>query len=194
MTNKNHAQYRAAFVHIHSPYVLFLSRQGIVCHFHFKAGEERQRALLYNHRALKLYPSLNTNNGEILEGAFVVSWYVAPLHRAINITGSKHMIYDMFCLGHFCASLQPSLYARHHLFQMSNKTLHLMLLSLAQLRNYLLSPFRSMASQPRKEINGVRRLINLNCSSRIHNLTLRGNACCLDWGYNICHILILRNS
>lgn len=94
-----------------------------------KPGEERQRALLYNHRALKLYPSLNTNNGEILEGAFVVSRYFAPSHRSINITGSKHMIYDMFCLGHFCASLQPSLYARHHLSQTSNKTSHLMLFS-----------------------------------------------------------------
>ncbi len=129
LTNKNHAQYRAAFVHIHSPHVLFLSRQGILCNFHFKAREERQIALLYNHRALKLYPILNTNNREILEGAFVVSRYFAPLHRAINITRSKHMIYDMFCLGHFCASLQLSLYARHHLSQTSNKTSHLKLLS-----------------------------------------------------------------
>lgn len=44
LTNKNRRpQYRAVLVHIHSPHVLFLSRQGILCHFHFKAGEERQR-------------------------------------------------------------------------------------------------------------------------------------------------------
>lgn len=90
-----------------------------LCHFHFKGGEERQKALLYNHRGLKLYPSLGTNHREILEGAFVVFWYFAHLHRAINITGSKHMIYDTFCLGHSCASLQPlqpSLYERRTIY------------------------------------------------------------------------------
>jgi len=106
LINENRPQYWVGFVHIRSPDVLFPSLGREFCVISIsKVGKKGKKHFFYNHMGLKLYPSLDTNHREILEGAFVVSWY---LHRAINITGSKHMIYDTFCLGHLCASLQPS--------------------------------------------------------------------------------------
>lgn len=94
---KTHPQCRAAFVHIHSPDVLFSTRQGILCQFPFQSRMKKGKEHFFIIAGLwNCIPDwIQTSWRSFC--CFLVLCSLA----AITTTRYEHMIYDMFCSGHF---------------------------------------------------------------------------------------------